>query len=107
MKKIIYTFYLALTLTILPSTSSALDMSDCNIGRTVYIDKLIDIEAEVVERDYSDNTVKVKTNNGETRWVKPSDLMGTFGKKVEDYAEEKAIDFIFGCLFGDTCKSSK
>ncbi|MCK5855412.1 MAG: hypothetical protein KAG56_09330 [Sulfurovaceae bacterium] len=106
MKKIVTPFVLVTVLILSPAIAPALEMSDCDIGRTVYIDELIDIEAKVIKKDYSDNTVKVKLNSGETRWVKPSDLMGRFGKEVEDYAEEKIVDFVFGCLFGDTCKKS-
>ncbi len=96
-----------LVLIILLSVSAnALSMDDCYEGRTVYIDEVFDIEVTVVTRDYSDNTVKVRLNNGDTRWVKISGLMGRFGKEVEDYVEEKARDFIMDCFFGDGCKKN-
>lgn len=92
---------------ILPIFGYALDMDDCYKGRTVYIDEVFDIEATVVKRDYSDDTVKVRLNSGETRWVKPSDLMGSFGKEVEDELEDIAIDFFMDCFFGDGCQKKQ
>ena len=88
------------------SVAMALDMEDCRPGRTVYIDELFDKEVKILKRDYSDNTVKVKLKNGSTRWVKPSKLMSSLGKEVEDYIEEQAADFLIKCFFGDACQNS-
>ena len=93
-------------ISLIPIAAYALSVDECTSGRTVYIDKLFDIEAIVIKNDYSDDTCYVRLNNGDTKWVKASDLMGVFGKKVEDWVEEKAADFILGCLFGDKCKST-
>jgi len=90
---------------IIPMFINAFNMDDCREGRTVYIDELFDLEAVVLRCDYSDDTIKVRLDKDDTtKWVKPSELMTSAGKEVEDYFEEKAADFIFGCLFGDTCK---
>ncbi|HIP11968.1 MAG TPA: hypothetical protein EYG73_04515 [Arcobacter sp.] len=92
-------------LAVLSITTFAFNMDDCSEGRTVYIDELIDLEAVIIKCDYSDDTIKVRLDKDDkTKWVKPSELMGSVGKEVEDYFEEKAIDFVLGCLFGDTCK---
>lgn len=94
-------------LAVLSISSLALNMDDCSVGRTVYIDNLIDRETIIEKCDYSDDTIKVRLNNGETKWLKPSELMSPATKKVEDYLEEKAVDFLVGCLFGDTCQEKK
>ena len=102
MKKI---FNVLSVLVVLTISISAFNMDDCSEGRTVYIDELIDVEAVIVRCDYSDDTIKIRLDkNNETKWVKPSELMGKVGKEVEDYFEEKVADFVLGCLFGDTCK---
>ena len=101
MKKIFNVFGILVLLSIY---TSAFNMDDCSEGRTVYIDELFDLEAVIVKCDYSDDTIKVRLDKDDTtKWVKPSELMGTVGKEVEDYFEEKAIDFVLGCLFGNTC----
>jgi hypothetical protein len=76
-------------------------MDDCKIGSKVYIDNIIDIEARVVDKDYSNNMVKVQLDSGKTKWVKISNLMSPLGKKVEDKIEEKVRDVIFDWIFSD------
>lgn len=106
MKSYIGSVFISIVLVLIPGIASALTMDDCNIGRTVYVDEFFDKEATVLERDYSDNTVKIQLSDGTTQWIKPSKLMGEFGKQFEDFVEEKAADFILDCIFGDACNKS-
>jgi len=79
-------------LLILPIFSIAFSMDSCSVGKTVYIDDWHDKEVIIQECDYSDNTIKVKDLSGNIKWVKPSELLGKFGKEVEDFFEDILID---------------
>jgi len=73
---------------VFPLILSAMDMDDCKIGDTVYIDDWIDKEVKVIDKDYNDKTIKVKTSNGDKKWVKVSELMTKTGKAWEDAGED-------------------
>lgn len=76
------------------STASAIDFDNAEVGDTVYIDTWIDDEkVTVVEKDYSDSTIKVKRDNGDTVWKKPDELMSPLVKKAEDFVEDEMIEF--------------
>jgi len=86
----------------------ALTMDECRPGKTVYIDRFVNIEAKIIKRDYSDYTVKVrKIDSGKREWVKPSELMGYISGAIGNKVQEQAVDFMPNCFFGDTCKEKK
>ena len=75
-----------------PVSLVAFTMDSCSVGKTVYIDDWHDKEVIIKECDYSDNTIKIKDLEGNTKWVKPSELLGRFGKGVEDFFEDILIN---------------
>ena len=85
---------------ILSFTLKAFVMDDCKVGRVVYIDDWHDEKVVIKRCDYSDNTIKVKDSDGDTKWVKPSELMGEFGKFVEDQAEDILLEGLENILKG-------
>ena len=77
---------------ILPMNVFALTMDECEVGKSVYHDDWIDRKVEIIARDYSDSTVKIKFKSGKTKWVKPDDLMTGFEKVFEDLGEALLIE---------------
>ena len=85
---------------LLPLSMFALDMDDFEIGDTVYIDKwfIKDEKVKVLEKHYGDpKKVYVERKNGDKKWVKLSELMGTTGYVVEK-AGKQALSSFFDFL---------
>lgn len=84
------------------STAAAMNFDEADVGDTVYIDTFFnDEQVTVVEKDSSDNTIKIKRSSGETLWKKPDKLMTSWGKDFEDAVEDEVIDWL-----GDVIKKS-
>jgi hypothetical protein len=83
---------------LLPICSYGFVMDDCVVGKTVYIDDWYDEEVVIKQCDYSDNTIKVKDLRGNSKWVKPSELMGAFAREVENAGENMLIEFVAKAL---------
>jgi uncharacterized membrane protein len=96
MKKLIFTIPLALALLLLfPLVSYGIEMSEINIGDRLYFDGFMDNpKVTVLDKDYSDNTVRIKKSNGSTEWVNSSQLMGSTGKVFDDMLQDIGKEII-------------
>lgn len=102
MKKSIFKFLLV-SLYLLPIVSYAIEMSEIGVGDTLYFDGFMNNpKVTVLDKDYSDNTIKIKKSDGSIEWVKSSKLMGSTGKLFDDMLQnvgkELGKEFVKGVM---------
>ena len=103
MKKIVFAAAISGVLLATTGVSHALDFSDVRTGATLYIDGtyVFDRRVTVIRKDHSDRTVLVRTSSGETKWVRPSDLITREWQEVKSGIQKEAGKKLLQWIFSN------
>lgn len=92
-----------------PIVVFALDMDECNIGDSVYIDEFFSNKKVVItDKNNNNNTVQVKFPNGEKKWIAPSELItewGNAGDQLMQFAAIAGAEWVYEKINEDSKKS--